>query len=112
DRTSIELPRALSGSNELMTWPGVASTWTNAAAVMSGAVCATAVRFWMPTTATIAATAPLSSLRFRSRFTKESNLRAIEVGIGVACYPRGDGPNHSIKPQLRGNPDGEGKHST
>src|ERR1700686_1503341 len=26
DRTSIELPNALSGSNELMTWPGVAST--------------------------------------------------------------------------------------
>src|SRR5579871_471004 len=28
DRTSIELPNALSGSNELMTWPGVASTRT------------------------------------------------------------------------------------
>src|SRR5580693_8299803 len=26
DRTSIELPNALSGSNELMTWLGVAST--------------------------------------------------------------------------------------
>src|SRR5437762_4307578 len=26
DRTSIELPNALSGSNELMIWPGVAST--------------------------------------------------------------------------------------
>src|SRR5580704_4839816 len=26
DRTSMELPNALSGSNELMTWPGVAST--------------------------------------------------------------------------------------
>src|SRR5690349_12140559 len=32
ERTSIELPRALSGSKVLMTWPGVASTrtvWAN-----------------------------------------------------------------------------------
>src|SRR5512142_2987062 len=28
ERTSIELPRALSGSNVLMAWPGVASTRT------------------------------------------------------------------------------------
>src|ERR1035437_7705477 len=28
ERTSMELPRALSGSKELMACPGVASTWT------------------------------------------------------------------------------------
>src|SRR5271156_5606707 len=53
ERTSMELPRALSGSKELMTWPGVASTWTVAAcgsvadADWALALCPTAARVIM-----------------------------------------------------------------
>src|SRR5438552_18357476 len=43
ESTSMELPRALSGSNELISCPGVTSTRTVASAVEAVCVCATVV---------------------------------------------------------------------
>src|ERR1700704_3697064 len=72
DRTSIELPRALSGSNELMAWPAVESTRT-----VPGSVTALAGLSWadaVPIGATkqkmeIAAAAPFSNNRAELRFS-------------------------------------------
>src|ERR1700730_8054462 len=48
ERTSIELPRALSGSNELMACPDVASTRTVPGwiAALAALICADAIPLW------------------------------------------------------------------
>src|ERR1700724_2644631 len=97
DRTSMELPRELSGSNELMAWPGVASTRTVAACPVPGLwatanpVCAidekiaiavisvrvagfrsTAFRFIDLNAVTVAP--PISNIKTRSSPSKEVSL--------------------------------------
>src|SRR5258708_22642192 len=71
-RTSIELPRALSGSNELREWPCVASTrtvagWTTDLSALTWAdavpICATREKM------EIAVAAPLSNTRAELRFS-------------------------------------------
>src|SRR5579863_2882243 len=73
ERTSMELPRALSGSKELRTWLGVASTWTTA-----GADCADAEK--------LCARKPIRRIARRAR-AKSMSLTA------------GAGPETSIGPR-------------
>src|SRR5258708_19638786 len=71
-RTSIELPRALSGSNELREWPCVASTrtvagWTTDLSALTWAdavpICATKEKM------EISVAAPLNNTRAELRFS-------------------------------------------